>query len=60
MPQVLKLPQGDDDAAGDGGNLPVVVNQRRSGDQPADQAHDEPRRFQSRRHDGSVYRELLK
>lgn len=59
MPQVFKLPLGDDDAAGHGGNLPVVVDQRGSGDQPADYAHDEPGRFHSRRHDGNVSRKLL-
>lgn len=60
VPQVLKLPLGDDDAAGHGGNLPVVVCQRRAGDQPADEAHDEPGRFHSRRHDGNVSREILR
>lgn len=57
VPQVLKLPHGDDDAAGHGGDLPVVVGQRGSGDQPADDAHDEPGRFHSRRHDGSFFSE---
>lgn len=35
VPQVFKLPLGDDDAARHGGDLPVVVDQCRSGDQPA-------------------------
>lgn len=60
VPQVFKLPLGDNDAAGHGGNLPVVVSQRRSSDQPADHGHDEPRRFHSRRHDGNVSRKLLR
>lgn len=54
VPQVLKLPEGDDDAPRHGGDLPVVVDQRRPGDQPADDAHDEARGFQSCRHDGGV------
>lgn len=57
VPQVLKLPQRHDDAAGHGGDLPVVVDQRRSGDQPADDAHDEPGGFQSCRHGGGVSRD---
>lgn len=51
VPQVFKLPLRDDHAAGHGGNLPVVVNQRRTVNQPADYAHDEPDRFHCRRHD---------
>lgn len=54
VPQVFKLPLGDDDAAGNGGNLPVVVRQRGSGDQPADYTHNEAGRFHSRRHVGNV------
>lgn len=57
VPQVLKQPLGDDDAAGHGGKLPVVVGQRRTGDQPADYTHEEPGRFHSRRHGGNVSRE---
>lgn len=60
VPQVFKLPLGDDDTAGQGGNLPVVVNQRSSGGQPAYYAHDEPGRFHSRRHDGNVSRKTQK
>lgn len=51
VPQVFKLPLRDDHAAGHGGNLPVVVNQRRTVNQPADYAHDEPDRFHCCRHD---------
>lgn len=54
VPQVLKLPLGDDDAAGHRGDLPVVVGERGAGDQPGDDVHEEPGRLHSRRHgDGS-------
>lgn len=60
VPQVLKLPLRDDDAAGHRGDLPVVVSQRHAGDQEANQAHDEPRCLHCRRHGGNAFGKLLK
>lgn len=59
VPQVFKLPLRDDDAAGHGGNLPVVVNQRCTVNQPADYAHDEPDRFHCCRHDYRMFPQKL-
>lgn len=50
VPQVLELPLGDDDTAGHGGNLPVVVRQRCSGHQKTDHSHDEAGYLYCRRH----------
>lgn len=48
VPQVLKQPLRDDDAAGHRGDLPVVVGECGSGDQPGDDVHDETGRLHSR------------